>query len=281
MSLILKFHCCHALKYFSLLSLAIVLAFSLTLTASGAVTVDDLTYLMELSPGEVYRDYLEVKNTGRSAERVSIYLTDYTLTRDGAARYPDAGSLPRSNAGWIALDVDPKPVEIPGGETIRVPYTVRVPEDEDLAGTYWSMVNVIVEPSTGIEEPSKLHVKQTFGYGIQTITNIGESGERMVKILGLDQEKREGENFLRVKVKNTGERMLEPVVSLELYDRKGELRSTGNNLNGKKIIYPDSSTSYRVPIRINEPGRYEALLIVNNLDRYVWGTQTTVEISPE
>ncbi len=273
----MDYHYCYHLTFKSLIT-TVILTLAVAINATGGVTVGDLTYLVELSPGETYHDYLEVKNTGQSVERVRIYLTDYTFTNDGTARYPKAGSLPRSNAGWIELEVGPEPVEILGGETVRIPYTIRVPEDEALTGTYWSMVNVIVQPSSSRQETSVFHVKQTYGYGIQTITNIGKSGSRDVKILGLDRGERDGASFLEVTVRNTGERMLEPVVTLELYDHSGQLRSSGENRGGKKLIYPGSSTNFEVPIDDLAPGPYEGLLIVNNLDQYVWGAGTTIEI---
>jgi len=53
--------------------------------------------------GESYSGALRLRNQGRETAEVRLYLTDYSFQAGGSTRFDAPGSLPRSNAAWIAF----------------------------------------------------------------------------------------------------------------------------------------------------------------------------------
>src|SRR5690554_5914859 len=100
-----------------------------------------------LSPAEVFDDELIIYNSSDVAVDVKIYLSDYFYTWDGRTRYLQAGTEERSNADWLELR-DGEIYTIPANDSFSFKYSIEVPADEELIGTYWSMI--MVEPQSGL-----------------------------------------------------------------------------------------------------------------------------------
>ena len=148
-----------------------------------------------------YKGVIILRNPDDEPADVRLYQTDYTFNYDGKSDYGDPGIKPRSNASWLMLS--PTRLTIPAKETAEVSYIIKVPKDQELNGTYWSMI--MVEPiatppppdttKTG-KEKVKMGIMTIIRYGIQIITNIGDSGERKLKFLDKKLLSKEGENDL-------------------------------------------------------------------------------------
>lgn len=120
-------------------ALAVVFFFpqvSCALTVSSGLTVAKVVLPGEKTGGVI------VLTGGESAETVRIYQTDYMFYADGRNEFGKPGSAPRSNASWITY-VPNQLILQPHGRA-EVSYQISVPNDEDLRGTYWSVI--MVEP---------------------------------------------------------------------------------------------------------------------------------------
>ena len=159
------------------------LAFS-TPAAAGISIVGGLTRETVVQPGKEYRGAIIVKNSSDKPEQIKIYQTDYLFHANGTALYGDPGKDPRSNALWIR--VSPSRVRVEPRQSVTVHYAIAVPEKPDLSGTYWSMlmVETVVEPvpETGRDmgRTPTLGIRQVIRYGIQMITQIGDTGSATV-----------------------------------------------------------------------------------------------------
>lgn len=256
-----------------------------------------------VQPGETYQVYIQIKNNGTRPAQIKIYQTDYLFSYQGWCRYPEpAGQIERSNGNWI--NFTPSLLVIPPRENSTINCTIHVPSDYSLKGTYWSMLMIeemipddeinhsnTPDPQT---TDSTLNIQQIMRYGIQLISNIGDSGTRDLKIL--DQklilsppsennkdnneenliEKREEEYVLQLDIENTGERLLRPLAWVELYDQQGSF--IGRYEGGKFIIFPENSVRYKINLKNLLSQEYKALVILDNGDENIWGSQFTLSI---
>ena len=220
------------------------------LSIAAVTVVGDLTHEKIAKAGEAYQGVITIANPGAKPQEARIYQTDYLFFSDGRNVYGEPGKSLRSNAGWIAFS--PRQLLVPPGGNSEVNYTVRVPDDESLVGTYWSMIMVegISEDSAGAIEQEKgkvkVGVKTVIRYGIQMVTHIGDTGTRKIKFLKVELLK-EGENrTLQVDAENTGERWLRSSLWVELYDEKGN--NIGKFEGERKRIYPGTSVRYRIDL---------------------------------
>ncbi len=263
--------------------------------SAGVSVIGELTREESVQPGEKFEGTIKLQNTGETTCEVNLYQTDYLFYADGGNVYGEPGSTVRSNAGW--LSVSPKRLTIPPDEMALVHYSGQVPpvrklasvlsdvqvtESPDLVGTYWSMVMVEPMPETGPEigedEPGKVKfgIQTKVRYGIQIVTNIGDSGTPKIKFLDKRLIKQEGRTILRLDIENTGERWLSPGVWVELYDGGG--MQVGRFEGAKKRIYPNCSVRHEVELSGVARGKYKALVVVDNGDQYVFGAKYDLEI---
>jgi hypothetical protein len=272
------------------LYLLLVLAILADTALAGVSVVGGLTREKALEPGATFEGTIQLQNTGETTCQVNAYQTDYLFYADGSNLYGEPGSAPRSNAQWFTIS--PKRLTIPPGEAASVHYSGQVPEIRELAsinddlqlmesvnlvGTYWSMVMVEPVPENDIEAVEgeagkvKIGIQTKVRYGIQIITNIGDTGVRKIRFLEKKLANQEGQVTLQLDIENVGERWLSPTVWVELYGDEGT--QVGRFEAGKKRVYPECSVRHEVDLSGVRKGNYKALVVVDNGDEYVFGAK--------
>jgi hypothetical protein len=232
---------------------------------SSIIIVGELTHETVSQTGTSYSGEIVIENVGNISQEVKIYQTDYSFYSDGRIIYGDPGEIPRSNANWITFS--PKRVNIEAGGSAKVFYTVNIPDNSALTGTYWSifMVEEIPpdspESGSGTENDVGLGIRQAFRYGIQIVTHIGDTGTRMLNITDVKLQKENGNRILQLDVENTGERWLRALLWTELYDGEGIL--VGKYEAGKLRIYPETSVRFNVDLSVVPNNKYTALVIID------------------
>lgn len=247
---------------------------------AGVLVIGGLSQEKRAKPGESFKGAILLKNTGQSSAEVKVYQTDYFFYADGRNIYGEPGKTPRSNARWLSLS--PSRLVIPPQDTASVYYTLQVPMDKELKGTYWSMVMVEPIPKTSPESIQaekgkvKLGVQTVIRYGIQIVTDIGDTGKRQIRFSDKRLISQEGKKILQIDIENTGERWLSPLVWADLYDTQG--KSIGRFEGGKFRIYPGCSVRHRIDLTKVPAGKYNALVVVDNGDESVFGARYNLEI---
>ena len=246
---------------------------------AGVSVVGNLVRTHNNKAGEPFQGIILVRNNGSSATDAKVFQTDYQFFSDGRNLYEEAGSTPRSNAGWIT--VSPSRVTLAANQTAEVHYKGIIPEGADLSGSYWSML--IVEPSVppapvvdGEKEKIKVGLQTLIRFGIQIVTEIGDTGTRSLKVLDKAMVKKDGKTAFKLDVENTGDRLQIPALSMELFNKNGV--SIGKLEGGKFRIYPSCSVRYSVDLTEIPSGKYTALVILDNGDEHVTGAQYQLEL---
>ncbi|MFO7962983.1 MAG: hypothetical protein R6U50_03595 [Desulfobacterales bacterium] len=248
-------------KGITLAGLLLALGMACTSTAGVSVT-GGLTYEHQLLPGETGRGTIHLRNTEPHHQAVSIYQTDYFHYCDGSTIYGEAGQDSRSNADWITFS--PRRLTIPPNGTARVHYAVTVPDNETLAGTYWSMMmieGIASSPSIVTGDENTVGIRHLIRYGAQIRTRIGNTGTRKLKFLHAKLLNAGGESILQIDLENIGERFLTPLVWVELFHRKHG--SAGKFEGGRLGIYPAASVRFRINLRRATQGVYKALVVAD------------------
>ena len=248
-------------------------------SAAGVSVTSGLTYEKEAQLGETYQGVIQLRNTGEEPQEVKIYQTDYLFFCDGRNIYGEPGKDIRSNADWITFR--PNRLTIPPGGTSQVSYTVKVPYDDTLVGTYWSMFMIEGISSSSPEsvrpekDKIKLGISQIIRFGAQMITQIGDTGTRKLKFLKTRLLKEDKGRILQLDIENTGERLLRPSLWAELYDQKG--RSVGKFEGGKARIYPNTSVRFRIGLSQVPKDKYKALVVTDCGGDTLFGATYTLE----
>lgn len=239
------------------------------------VIIGEMTHEKQMLPNETHQGTVTIHNKGKEIKNVRIYQTDYFFVADGTSQYGEPGSLERSNAEWIIFT--PKQATVPPHEDLIVNYSVKVPDDSTLIGTYWSMLMVEEIPEIKPDKPDgNVAIRVVMRYGIQLVTNIGETGIRQLVFSDPRLIKKEEIRNFQINIKNIGERWLRPNVWIELYSHEGE--SLGTFKGDDKRTYPE--TSIRITIDLSEVkvGIYKALVVADCGGDDLFGASYNLEI---
>jgi hypothetical protein len=264
----------------------VLLALFTVASAAQIVIPGSLTHEREADPGESYSGSILLRNGGEQARDVRVYRRDYSFDHTGAVRYPDPRTITRSNAEWV--DFSPTQVTLAGGTSDEIRYTIQVPPNEELSGTYWSVLMVEPLPSQdgGAQDggsrdeedadETQLGVRQVLRYAVQMITHIRDSGTRSLEILNAELQYTEDGAQLQLDVTNTGTRLLRTLVWAELYRENGErvARVEGR----RKRIYPETSARFKLDMSALSPGEYRSLVVLDAGDETVFGARYNLVI---
>lgn len=268
-------------NFFRSLLPMVCLAFSIPGVISAGISVEGgLTREKTAGRGETYQGVITIKNQGDTPQELKIYQSDYRFTCEGVTSYGNPGEDPRSNAGWIAFS--PGRFSVPPQERATLNYTVIVPDDEALLGTYWSMLMIECIPESSPEASGaqkernfSLGITQVMRYAVQMITHLGETGEKKIRFLQTKILKDGSSRILQVDMENIGERLLRPRLWCELYHEDGT--SPGRFQGEQYRIFPNTSKRFTIDISSVSTGSYQALVVADCGENDLFGAMYTLK----
>jgi len=255
--------------------------FAAASSAQASVIVESkLTDARSASAGASYEGKIRLRNTGDEPGEVKLYQTDYAFAADGSNTYGPPGKMARSNANWIQLDRNQ--LRLPPNGEITVNYRVRVPRG-NLSGTYWSMIMIEPIPKASAESSEPLperttRLSQVIRYGLQVVTEIGNSGASGLAFSNARLFERDGQRLFAVDAENTGQRWIRAQYWLELYSDTGN--PVGKFDGPKKRIFPGTSVVFETPLGDIPPGKYIALAVADGGGDDLYGANVELEIKP-
>ncbi len=259
------------------LSIILFIFLNITRISAGVIVIGEITHEKQVRPGEQFKGSILLRNTGEEAEEVKIYQTDYLFFFDGSNAFGEPGNLERSNANWITFS--PARMVIPAGGEMAVNYEVSVPERNDMAGTYWSMIMVEPIPRTSMEHslPERsVGITTVVRYGIQIVNHIGRTGIQEIDFVSVRLVKNDEGRFLQVDIENTGERWVRPLVWVELFDETGV--RAGKFESSPVRTYPGTSVRRKIDLTDVLPGQYKAIVIADGGSEAMIGAEYNLRI---
>jgi hypothetical protein len=264
------------------LAIALSLAAVLTVPARAQITVAGTAVEERAArPGESYSGTLTLHNAGKETEEARVYLTDYTFAADGRSAYGAPGSVPRSSARWIVFS--PAQVSIPAGGEATVGYTVTLPADAGLAGTYWSMLMVegiergsAESAAPGARERVRMGIRPTIRHGVQIATTVQGTGTPAVRFDGTRAYGTGGAKMLELDLSNAGDVAYRPEIRVELYDGAG--RAAGSFTSKRGLLYPGTSLRQTFELGALPAGDYQALVVADAGGEEVFGAQYRLKL---
>jgi hypothetical protein len=258
---------------------AVVALSAIPVAARGQISVLTSTVEeKEAAKGETYTGRIVISNPTTSPQAVRIYQTDYSFKADGTSEFPDPGSTPRSNAKWVVPQT--QRITVPPRSEVTVPYTVVVPQNDSLRGTYWSQIMVEAAESApgsanGRGSQAQVGIGSIIRYGIQVATHIGASGARSIKFekptAGHDST---GSATLDLDVISTGERGVRPKFSAEVYDATGAVKAKASQTRG--LVYPATSFRQHFDFGSLPAGTYKVVVFADIGAPQVFASQFTI-----
>lgn len=231
------------------------------------------------TPGSKTVGKIMLTNGSAEPQTIKIYQTEYLHNADGQCDFGQKGINKKSNLEWITFF--PQQITLPAKQAGYIDYTIDVPKDADLSGTYWSVL--MIEPVTITEEPRlknkgklSIGVKTILRYAIQIITNFEKGSDKSLKFIEKHLEVKENEKTFQIDLENTGNRLVKATVWMDLFDEKGV--SLGRFDAGNSRIFPACSSRFKADLSSLPQGGYTALLIADIGNDKVFGAKYKLKI---
>lgn len=264
------------IKFFST---ALFLLFTQSLCVADISIVSGISYENSAKNGESYTGTIDIRNNNLEPVEVKLYQTDYNFNCDGRSFYDDPGTMQRSNAKWIKFS--PQRFVIPAQTKTTVNFLVQVPVNDTLTGTYWSILMIeeihkqSAESSRRENEKITIGVNQIIRFGVQIITNIGNTGAGELEFLNANLVNEKNKRLLQIDTQNNGSRWFKPILWVELYDSQGNY--IGKFEGGQSRLFPGTSVRYRIDLTNVPIGDYKALVVADCGDENVVGINYTLK----
>ena len=244
----------------------------------GVAVLNGLSHEFNVTPGNTYQGKIELQNAADIAQVVTLYQSDMTTMHTGETFYTDSITNDRSNINWISIST--LGITLESEEKGGIDFQITVPNSSMLSGTYWSII--MIEPRDPIhvqEDKSGYSIQSKIRYAIQIVCNIGETGTTDLKFLNISQEKYKDRHYLEVAIENSGQILIKPTLSLELFDEQGN--SLPILKAEKQRIFPNSSKKYIIEIDEIKPGVYQGILIADCNTDDLFGVNITLNLKDD
>lgn len=103
------------------------------------------------------------------------------------------------------------------------------------------------------------HPQTILRYGIQIITQFGDTGKRDMQVLETQLKKEPPLRTLQIDLQNTGERLLKPVAWTEIFSSQGEQVQRIDNVMPR--IFPGCSIRYPISLQPLPPDIYKIVIV--------------------
>lgn len=257
-------------------TLAFLAALALLPAAHANVLVTGgLSHEYSVQPGQTVKGTIHIKNDGDSPATVRLFQTDYLFQADGSNTFGKIGSQPRSNGAWVKLGNDR--VTIAPGQTTSVPYTIAVPDDAALHGSFWSLVMVEQVSAQPTTTKKGISMRVLMRYGVQIVTTFDGGKDDLAFAHPQLSKNANGALTLSVDLNDVGQTLLKGASTLQLYDASGKLVTTVHTKPFR--IYPTTSERATFVLKSVSGDHYTAIVLADAGSGNVYGARYTLNLT--
>lgn len=251
-----------------------------TAHAAEISVVGSLVRQAEQDPGDRTEGVILVRNNNDVPREILVHQSDYMFHADGRNDFAPAGSLPRSNADWVSFN--PAQVLVPPHQTVSVYYAIEAP-DEDLSGSYWSLLLVEALPLPVEEQLPQIgrgvQIQTVIRYGVELISDLGGDADGLLAFDSVALRRQDGQTLLALDIANRGAIQASPRVWIDLFDAEGAPAGRVTATQQSRIL-PGCSTRFLLDLSKLPRAAYTGLAIADAGGDLVFGADYQLDLRP-
>ncbi|MBN2639635.1 MAG: Fn3-like domain-containing protein [Bacteroidales bacterium] len=257
-------------KILFLCLMAVLLPFT---SMASIEVVGSLRQVHKASSGDIYKGEIKIQNTGNTDQEIKVYQTDLQYDYKDFTYYNAPGSQKRSNAKWI--EFGPKTAVVRANSSIYIQYTVTVPHNDSLKGTYWSVLMVEGVAPIKPSQAGQVTINTVIRYAIQIVTDIKDKGVGKLTFMKPTLVREGDQLYLAIDLENTGDHFIAPDLSMKLFNQSGSLVK---ELEApRRGIFPGCSTRFRINLDGVPSGKtYQSVIVAQGSGQDVFGLNYTL-----
>ena len=234
---------------------------------------DEWTKFSVVHLGEVINNTITLVNDGENPVNVRVSLSDFLIEEEGSDVYLQPGTTERSNADWIQFQSN---FTLQSSQTYLLPFSIHVPDNADLEGSYWSILFIEEVQEFSEENPEIININ--FKYAVQiinTIVNTEQSSVEVSKVtfIAPTTETEVRRDTLSFYLNNTGNHWIEANIRVDVFNENAEFV---NSFVAEKIrVYPKHEREVLVPVTLRRYTLYHALIVTDTGNDNIFGHQVS------
>ena len=253
-----------------------VLLFSISSAYSGVLIRNGLLHKFSGSDGSRMYGEVILVNTSSTEERISFHLNEAMFSCEQQRYFTSDTTHTRSSLAWFEGNLVDR--VLAPKEKFIYKFSINIPQDQTLQGSYWSMLMVQVEkPFAQSQVGNALALSNQVRYAIALLTDVNPSKENIqidftdvkVETLGNNQKQ------IAINIQNEDKYIEEVKLLLEVYDAEGNNVLKKETVTG--FLFPSFCKHFTIDISELPKGNYECLLVAESREEYI-GTNINLSI---
>lgn len=255
-----------------------IILFTLLVNAmySNIVILNGLTHVYTGSTGETITGEVILINSSDQEQRVTFELNEAIFSCTSNRIFIKDKFHQQSSSKWFSANLMDK--LLAPREKYVYKFSIKIPNDKSLKGSFWSMLMVNVEKP--IKEESlntKIGLDTKIRYAIGLLTNVNAFDNINLDFsnINLKEDSNSPKKELEVKVLNESLFIEGVKLSLEIYDNKGiKIQETETDRN---MVFPGFCRDFKFDVSVLPNGEYNCVLIADARREFV-GTNISLSI---
>ncbi|NKI27002.1 hypothetical protein HCG49_10555 [Arenibacter sp. 6A1] len=255
------------------ISFIICLLFVIPLFSNVSI-INGLTHINSGASGDVFSGEVILLNSSDTAQRVSFELNDAILSCGAAVYFSNEETHAHSSKTWFKGEVMDKLLRPQEKYAFR--FTITIPKDQNLKGTFWSNLTVNVEqPISEDRLTTNFALESKIRYSVRFLTHVNNFDQINVDFKSIDKKEDDSKKKLSITLVNQGLFLESTRVTMEVYNQEGT--KVLEDISPRNMIFPGSCTGFEIDISTLSKGEYNCVLLADSREEYV-GTNFSLKL---
>ncbi|MEP2279303.1 hypothetical protein [Maribacter sp.] len=257
----------------------ITLFLTISKTYSSVIVTNGLTHSYSGVSGDVISGEVILINNSTEEQRITFELNDIIFSCTQDRFFTSETTHSQSSLDWFNAELMEKTLRPKEKYVYR--FTITIPEDQNLKGSYWSTLMVNVEKpikEEALNDKVGLDTKIRYSVALLTDVNLQDEVNIDFNTIDLNDLTINGKRKLDVKILNEGEFIEGVKLTLEVYNDNGD--KIYEFETDRNMAFPGFCRDYILDLTSLEIGEYECVLIAESREDFI-GANITLTIDEE
>ncbi|RIA08550.1 hypothetical protein OE09_0365 [Flavobacteriaceae bacterium MAR_2010_72] len=249
--------------------------FCIQIMQANVVIINGLTHSFSGVSGQTFQGQIMLANTSNVDQRVTFDLSEAIYTCADGRVFTKETMHENSSTNWFESSTMDK--VLAPKEKYIYKYSITIPNDATLNGSYWTTLMVNVDKPIREEVVSSIGLDTKIRYAIRLLTDVNVKEEVDIDFEGVNlsinsvNRKRQ----LEIKVLNQSIFIENVKLSLEIFDTYGNLLLDTETKRAK--VFPEVCRDFIIDVSKLPQGTYQCVVMADSRDEYV-GTNMSLTI---
>lgn len=224
---------------------------------ANVIVINGLTHEHQTTSGSLVTGVIQLRNTSDTEQRVVFYFNDMLQECGKETVLTTEIINERTLFNWFSTNINER--VLAPKEDFELIYTINVPDNSTITGSYWGVLMVEIEKPIKEEQLEHgLKLESKVRYGIQIIADVNTSKTPELEFFNIEYKEDHQDKLLLVDIQNNGEFVAQPNLFIEVFNKEG-IRVKRDEVRLKKV-YPKSCKLFSFDIADLPPGAYTATI---------------------